>query len=764
MEELMNCRKTNVLLLVLFGCLWFFAPAPGVIAQEAAPEAAARSAEIESIIKTLEDPGAREELIRQLQILSQARPEEQAASEVKSAASQTLRDISRRLNSVTESVVVLTGNINQIPEILGWFKNELTDPQSRQRWIDILINITLTMGLGYLGFFLVRWGLFRFRRAVAEKPVEHSLSKTFRLLGILVLDLLPIFVFALVAYLTLGLVGPLEKTRLVALAWINAFIIVHGLLALFHLIFAPSAPILRCSELSDETANYLVIWGKRLGYTSIYGYFTLQAALLLGLPQPSYEVLLRLLGLLVAVLVIVIILQNREEVTAFVQQWPNRQEGQAARGPLSRGVRIRLAQVWHLLAIFYVIVLFGVWGFQIDRGFFFLMRATLLTLVVLVVLRGLLRLLATLFNRGFRIKDELKSRYPGLDERANRYLHTLRRVLNVVVYFLAAMSILQAWGINSFGWLISEPGQVLGGTLVAVFGILLTAFLIWEIVNSVIEGHLTRKDDQGLNHEASARTRTLLAVARKALAIVLTVVASLMVLSRLGVDTAPLLAGAGVLGLAVGFGSQKLVQDVITGVFILLEDQIAVGDVVNLGDKGGVVEAVSIRTVRLRDLTGTVHTIPFSAISIVSNLTKDFSYYVMEVGIAYREDVDEVMQVLRDIGTELQLDAEYGPKILEPLDVLGVDAFADSAVVIKARIKTVPIKQWWVGREFNRRMKKRFDELGIEIPFPHTTIYFGENKGGGAPPAYMQVESVSGNQPKALVPEPQPQPGGAKAD
>jgi small conductance mechanosensitive channel len=156
-----------------------------------------------------------------------------------------------------------------------------------------------------------------------------------------------------------------------------------------------------------------------------------------------------------------------------------------------------------------------------------------------------------------------------------------------------------------------------------------------------------------------------------------------------------------------------------------------------------VVEAVSIRTLRLRDLSGTVHTIPYSAITTVSNLTKEFSYYILDVGIAYREDVDKVMDVLREIGREMREDPEFGPHILEPLEVLGVDSFADSAVVIKARIKTRPIKQWWIGREFNRRMKKRFDELDIEIPFPHQTLYFGVDKDGNAPPM-----RIKGNWPQ----------------
>ena len=735
----MRYRKAHILLMFLFGFVLCLTSVRGAMAQDEVAASAAQPAEIESVIKTLEDPVAREKLVRQLKILVRAQQPKAPESQVKSMASEALLDISRRLRKISTSVLVLADNINEIPRGFSWFKAELADPRSRQVWAEILINLTLTLGLGYLAFYLMRWGLLRFRRAAAEKQPSNYLMRAVQLLGNFILDLLPILAFAVTAYLTLSLVGPQDKTSMVALAWINAFIIAHGILALCHLVFTPSAPGLRWSGLSDETANYLMIWGKRLSYVTVYGYFALQAALLLGLPPISYEVLLRLLGLQVTLLIIVMILQNRERVTRFLQG-PDEECAKTINCLTPHGVRNLLAQIWHLLALFNVVLLYGVWALQVKGGFVFLAQATLLTLVVLLLIRLALRLLEAVFTHGSRISEDLKNRFPYLEERTNRYLHTLHRGLNVAVYVLGSMSILQAWGVDTFGWLASKPGKILGGTLMTIFGILLAAFLIWEITNSLIEGYLTRKDKSGLDLEASPRTRTLLDVARKALTIVLTVVASLMILPELGVDIAPLLAGAGVLGLAVGFGSQKLVQDVITGVFILLEDQIAVGDVINVGDKGGVVEAVSIRTVRLRDLAGTVHTIPFSAISIVSNLTKDFSYHVIEVGIAYREDVDEVMQVLQDLGAELQQYEEFGPKIIESLEMLGVDAFADSAVVIKARIKTVPSKQWWVGREFNRRMKRRFDELGIEIPFPHTTIYYGENKEGATPPARLQVE------------------------
>jgi small conductance mechanosensitive channel len=215
-----------------------------------------------------------------------------------------------------------------------------------------------------------------------------------------------------------------------------------------------------------------------------------------------------------------------------------------------------------------------------------------------------------------------------------------------------------------------------------------------------------------------------------------------MILSELGLNIAPLLAGAGVVGLAIGFGAQKLVQDVINGAFILFQDLMSVGDVVRLGETAGVVEALSIRTVRLRDLAGVVHTIPFNSIEAVSNLTREFSFHVFDLGIAYREDVDEVIGIIKAVGEELQGDAEIGALILEPLEVFGLDQFGDSAIVIKGRIKTKPIKQWQVGRAFNRLIKRRFDENNIEIPFPHQTLYFGQDKDGSAPPAFLRLEQM----------------------
>jgi len=233
------------------------------------------------------------------------------------------------------------------------------------------------------------------------------------------------------------------------------------------------------------------------------------------------------------------------------------------------------------------------------------------------------------------------------------------------------------------------------------------------------------------------RADTLTHVLRDVARIFIVAVGTMMVLSEIGIDLKPLLAAAGLGGLAIGFGAQSLVKDVISGFFILLEDSIAVGDVVEIAGVSGLVEEVKLRTITLRDVSGSVHVVPNGIVDRVKNMTKGYSYYVFDIGVAYREDVDRVMAVLIDIAAELQADPQYASDILAPLEMLGVDRFDDSAVVIRCRIKTLPIQQWRIGREMNRRIKKTFDAKGIEIPFPHRTIYWGQP--GQVPGVFAQT-------------------------
>ena len=235
-----------------------------------------------------------------------------------------------------------------------------------------------------------------------------------------------------------------------------------------------------------------------------------------------------------------------------------------------------------------------------------------------------------------------------------------------------------------------------------------------------------RMTRDGSNVELEKRAATIGGVFRKTVGAVIWVIAVIMALREAGFDIAPILAGAGVVGLAVGFGAQNLVRDVISGVFLLLEDQIRVNDVAVINGTGGLVEQINLRTTVLRGLDGTVYVFPNGSVTSLANMTHGYSYYLFDIGVAYKEDTDHVIEVLKGIADTMMQEESYKYDILEPLEVLGVDKFADSAVIVKVRIKTMPIRQWVVGREMNRRIKKEFDRLGIEIPFPHMSLYFGE--------------------------------------
>jgi small conductance mechanosensitive channel len=228
------------------------------------------------------------------------------------------------------------------------------------------------------------------------------------------------------------------------------------------------------------------------------------------------------------------------------------------------------------------------------------------------------------------------------------------------------------------------------------------------------------------SQESEKRVETLLRILQSVLRVIILGIFLMILLKKLGIDIGPLLAGAGIIGLAVGFGAQELVRDYISGFFMLLENQIRVGDVAILNGTGGLVENIDLRTTTLRDFSGTTHIFQNGKIDTISNMSMEWSAMTFDIGVAYKEDVDEVIKIMKEVGEELGNDENFKDLIHEPLEVFGVDKFADSAIIIKARIKTKPIQQWTVGREYRRRLKYAFDKKGIEIPFPHTTVYWGE--------------------------------------
>jgi len=242
------------------------------------------------------------------------------------------------------------------------------------------------------------------------------------------------------------------------------------------------------------------------------------------------------------------------------------------------------------------------------------------------------------------------------------------------------------------------------------------------------ENHLIKKSEEEGEppSESEKRIETIIRLVKQAVFFVVWLIAGLVILKEFRVEIGPIIAGAGILGLAVGFGAQNLVRDIISGFFIILENQIRVGDVAIVNGTGGLVEKINFRTIVIRDLSGVLHIFPNGTVTTLSNMTNEWSAYVFDIGVAYKENTDHVIEVMKNVGKTMLEDTEFGKFMLEPPDIFGVDKFDDSAVVIKGRIKTKPIRQWMVGREFLRRVKHAFDENNIEIPFPHQSIYFGE--------------------------------------
>ncbi len=275
--------------------------------------------------------------------------------------------------------------------------------------------------------------------------------------------------------------------------------------------------------------------------------------------------------------------------------------------------------------------------------------------------------------------------------------------------------------------------------------IVIVAWIARRVLNLAVSRFEKSLEQKGLvPSEQEKRAKTLSGIVSTTISVTIYVVAIMMIITECGVHIGPLLAGAGIAGVAIGFGAQSLVKDLISGFFILMEDQIRVGDVANVAGIGGLVEAINLRTTRLRDIEGKVHIIPNGSIEVATNFTRDWSRALVEIGVAYKENVDNVISVLQEVGEDLRNDPAFKEVILEPMTVQGLDSFGDSSVNIRVYFKTLPIKQWDVAREFRKRVKKAFDEKGIEIPFPHRTVYMGEGKSTGK----LQVEASVNPQAK----------------
>jgi small-conductance mechanosensitive channel len=706
-------------------------PASAQSPQSSAPAAVPPSPEeLERLVNTLQDDQARAKLVEQLRgLIAAQRGVEETQAEENPAT--LLNDLSAEIDAISGEILAAAAVILDAPRLVSWVQAQATRPEGRALWFDVGVKLVVIFGTAVLVEWLLRLLLRRPAARLGTRSSDSTAVQVFLLLVQFVLEALPIGAFAVVAYSVLPLVQPRKPTLLTAQVIIHAVVTARLIMAAARVaLVSPGAATLHA--LGEETRNYLYIWARRFTSWAVYGFALAEATWWLGVPGAIYTLLLRGTLLVLGGLAIVFILQNRAAMAELLRGKPGADGRPNGRG--WRLLRQRLADTWHVVAITYVVGIFGTYVLRIRGGGVFVFRATVLSVVVLVAAGLIVHFVRRSSQRGFAIRADLKARFPTLEARANRYLPALTIATATVVYFFAALALLQAWGIDAFAWFTTTFGRKIAGSLLSIVAVLVVSLVIWELFGSAIERYMNHIDADGRPVSRSARARTLLPLFRTAVFILLFTIVTLIVLSELGLDIAPLIAGAGVIGIAIGFGSQALVKDVITGLFILLEDTLAVGEVVDVGKNHiGSVEAITIRTIRLRDMSGTVHTIPFSEVSTVRNMTRDYAYFVADVGVVYREDPDHVVAVLRKVAADLAKDPAWAPSIAEPLEVIGVDRFTDSAVVIRVRLKTVPLRQWPVGREFNRRMKKAFDAAGIEMPAANQARYLPEGDPAGVP-------------------------------
>jgi moderate conductance mechanosensitive channel len=670
-----------------------------------APKPAAQPApgsvdELQRLVDTLQDGTERARLVSELRALIAA----QRHTEPKQPGGmELLGRLSRQIDAFTGNILTGAAIVIDAPRLIRWAREQVYDPTARQRWIDAATAFVLVFGAAGVTEWALRSIIARARpKFPVRRRDTRAVRALFALLG-LVFDLVPLLVFAAIAYGAVAMAfDPLTTTRITLSVLAVATIEARLILCLARAVLLPVDEGALFLPIAAETRNYLYIWVKRFTFWGIYGYAVPEAAWWLGIPGPLYTLMLNLVGLVLALLAIIFLLQNRSSVADWIGG-----DGLTASG-WSR-VRRTLADIWQLLAIFYIIGLYAIYALRIEGGFAYVARATALSVVVVVAARLIARSIRSLSRRGFAISPQLKAQFPTLEQRANRYVPILTGLAGGALYILAALTVLQAWEVSAFAWLDTDLARRLGGDLLSIGLIVLAALAVWEIFASAIERYLGKIDAGGVPRRT--RIRTLLPLLRTAMLSLIVVMSALIILSHLGINIAPLLAGAGVVGVAIGFGSQALVKDVITGLFILAEDQLAVGDIVDVGkDHAGVVEAISVRTIRLRDQAGTVHTVPFSEVTTVKNMTRDFAFVVARVTISYGEDIDRVVEILRQVSAELMEDETLREVILEPFEYLGVDALNDSSVVLLIRIRTLPSKQFAVGRAFNRLVKIAFDK------------------------------------------------------
>ncbi|WP_428644327.1 mechanosensitive ion channel domain-containing protein [Roseibium sp.] len=582
---------------------------------------------------------------------------------------------------------------------------------------EIVQQVSFVLVAAYAGFLLTRFGLVRFYPRLSSRArYGGGLTRSFILVLTTIADAVTVGVGWLVGNsAALASFGGVDTgvTLQESLA-LNAFLICGMTNVFLRFIFAPGRPELRFLPFVDTAAIY---WYRRLRlfmYWMIYGVF-------LAVPLANIAVsfvlgnALRFLIVLMGMLYLCdLVRRNRRRVHDGTAAY-----AQTLQTALARKSLTTVANAWHLAAYGYISAVFIIWVIRPFDATTIILRATGLSILTIMAGIALSLVMTRAIKGGIRLPEDLNRTLPALQSRLNAFVPRFLKIIRFVVFVATVLLLLEIWGVMSvIDWLASEAGVGLLSSYGSAFLVLLIAFMLWLAVMSWVDLRLQSRS----GHIVTARERTLFQLFRNASTVVILVMALLLSLSEIGVDIGPLIAGAGVVGLAISFGAQTLVKDIITGAFIQIENAINEGDVVTVAGITGTVEGITVRSLRMRDVNGTTHIIPFSSVDMVSNFMRGFAYHVALIGVSYDTDITQAKDAMAEAFRRLQ-ETDHGPKIIGDFEMHGVTNFGASSIDIRGRIKTVPGEQWGVGRAYNEFVKQVFDEQKIEIPFPQVTYH-----------------------------------------
>ncbi|ACI51007.1 MscS Mechanosensitive ion channel [Gluconacetobacter diazotrophicus PA1 5] len=751
----------------------------------------------QQVLGVLNDPHKREEFTRTLTAIArglpQAAPVPARASAPAAAPAPAAgnADVALEPNSLGSDVMselagVRDVTLHQAREFIGlfsdlvfvghWIHSELSSPQSRQTLFDAFGRAGLIFILALAAERGLAIALRRPLSAVTARAVEaerqlnrsaeqetaeaampapeteaeqavqdtrrQDVRKQVETLRIirripysllhLLTKLLPVALFLGIGYAGAAFVGDGEVTELVTLTLTNAYVAARAMYLVVEMIMVPKSPTIRLCGASDRTARIVTRWWNVLvAVPSIVVCLSSLGALFHLAPRGT-EALIRAIVLAEHVMIAVFIWRIRKPV-AMAMQPPARFRGRSFWSFVGH-----LAHFWWLPAMVFDLALWLVWAMHVRGGYTWIWRTTILTIVVILLSRVLSLLAFGLQNRVFHVSDEFEARYPGLQARADYYYPYARRGLSILLVFATLVILLQAWGIPAVAFfLYGALGTQIMTALVSIIIAFTIAIAVWEIANAALQNQIARYETTEQASRA-IRLRTVLPIIRTVLLSVIIIIVAVTTLSQIGLNVAPLLTGAGIMGAAIAFGSQSLVKDFITGFFMLVENAMQVGDWVTAGGISGTVEHLSIRTLRLRTTSGDVHIIPFSSVTSIANTSRDYNVVVVTFMLDLSEDPDRVAAILADVVAGMRADPQFAPMILTDFAFLGVEKADGDGAKLVGSFRTTAGNKWKVSREYYRRLGLRMVAEGVKFPSPTAISLLGNT--GGAP---LRIQMVT---------------------